>query len=200
MNDRSIQMWQKVFSRHSAILLGSEDISAAELKIHLKTVIELVGLRWALRKPEAVKTPDFVPVHGMFFDDDELISSARGKAPKPIAKPREGGEDVEWWDRKNRYTWFGTYVKPIILKGADKHRLRSKLDLTSSDMVFLKALAKMVGKKVMWTNAPDLGAEKTFAASVLFVLDPKGDIEKVDKQQGGLSHLLSKVEKALGLI
>lgn len=197
MNNRATRIWQKIFDGHSNSLRSAVELPTPELKLHLKVLMELIGLRWAMHKVDLERS---VPTAKVSFTsslfDDEAISSP----PKPTAKPREGGEDALWWDRKLRYQHFNHLVKAIILRGADVHRLKSRLDLESSETAFLKALAKMTNKKVSWKKMPKVGAEKTFAASLLFIIDPNSDLEQVDKLQGGLSHLLNHVEKALKLI
>jgi hypothetical protein len=165
---------------------------AGELKAHLKSMIDLIGLRWAMffQAPRLQTATD-----KSLFD---LMTSSTEAAPrKPVPLPRRGGDESPWWDRKTRYEGFTKYAKEIIYKAAVDHRLKMTLHLTSPDTTFFRALAKMAGKKVAWKQLPKVGGEMDFAASVLFILNPKGVLETADKQHGGLSVLLAQLENAL---
>jgi len=194
--NKAVVVWQKIFDRRVNALKTNSEMPAAELRACLKSLIELIGLRWAMYTPPASSEDNRTLLDLMRVQAD-FVPSPR---PRPIPAPREGGDDEVWWDRKTRYAHFDSHAKAIILRAADDHRLRERLDAKSSNTAFLKALAKMSGCKVSWKKMPDVGVEKGFAASVLFVIDPKGDLEKTDKQHGGLSNLLAKLEKALKLI
>ena len=188
--NKAVDVWQKIFDRHVGALKSDPEMPAAELKSHLKAMIEMIGLRWAMFAPPPKKVTDD-------FFSDFMREPVNDAPPKPEPRPREGGEEAPWWDRKTRYDFFDSHAKSIILRAADTHRLRERLDGKSSDMALLKAVAKMSGHKVAWKKMPNVGAEKGFAASLLFVLDPKGDLEATDKRHGGLSYLLAQLEKAL---
>jgi hypothetical protein len=193
MMNKAANVWQKIFDRHVGALKSNPEMSASELKSHLKSMIEMIGLRWAMFAPPPLKAaePSFL---------DLLRDPIYVAPPKVMSKPREGGEECPWWDRKTRYDFFDSHAKAIILRAADKYRLKTQLSGNSSDMMLLKAVAKMAGHKVAWKKMPSVGAEKGFAASVQFVLDPKADLEVADKRNGGLSNLLAQLEKALKLI
>jgi len=193
--NKAVVVWQKIFDRRVNALKTNSEMPATELKACLKSLIELIGLRWAMYAPPPA-SEDNLTLLDLMRAQSDFVPPPR----KPIPAPREGGDDEVWWDRKTRYAHFDSYAKAIILRAADDHQLRERLDAKSSNTAFLKGLAKMSGLKVAWKKLPDVGPEKGFASSVLFVIDPKGDLEKTDKQHGGLSNLLAQLEKALKLI
>ena len=160
-------------------------------------MLELLGLRWAMgvtTRPKADSFRSLFEMHSSIVEDEPVVR-------KPIPRPREGGEDEPWWDRKVRYSIFEQFAKDRILRAACNHNLgASQINSKSLDVAYFKALGKILDKKVSLSKLPNVGAEKTFAASILYLLDPKLDLEQVDLQAGGLSHLLFKLEKALKLI